>query len=79
MGKFYRANQEVKQLLKEEGLVFHDREEQGVSYFTDHRTGRQVLINQKRNYIKFLDNQGVLIDVSSSYTDNQIKDFLRKE
>jgi hypothetical protein len=79
MGKFYRANQEVRQLLKDEGLVFHDREESGVNYFTDHRTGRQVLVNQKRNYIKFLDNRGILVGVASSFTDNQIKDFLRKE
>jgi hypothetical protein len=77
MGKFYRANQDLSTFLQELGLTFHDREEHGVSYFTDHSTGKQVLVNSKRNYIKFLDNAGRLIGLSNSYTDNQIEKFLK--
>ena len=76
MGKFYRANQDLSQFLLNLGLTFHNREEQGISYYTDHKTGNQVLINSKRNYIKFLDNSGYMVGLSSSYTDNQIENFL---
>ena len=76
MGKFYRANQDLNNFLLEQGLVFHDREERGINYFTDHNTGLQILVNSKRSYIKFLDNTGRLVGLSSSYTDNQIKKFL---
>lgn len=76
MGKFYTANEELTEYLVELGLTFHNREETEVMYFTDHSSGKQVRIEPTKKLVSLLDNQGIVVDYSSSYTDNQIKKFL---
>lgn len=76
MGKFYRANEEFKAYLLTIGFTFHDREEETISYFTHHETGKQVKVNTEKGLVTLLDNYGHLVDESSSYTDNQIIKFL---
>jgi hypothetical protein len=77
MGKFYSANDELKNYLVEIGLEFHDRGESGVSYFTAPFSGKQVKINNEIKLVSFLDNTGIEIDSSSCFTDNQIEKFLK--
>lgn len=76
MSTFYRANAELKTYLEEVGLTFHDREEEEVNYLTDHNSGKQVKVDFKNSLITFLDNSGDVVDESSSFTDNQIMNFL---
>lgn len=76
MGRFYTANSELKDFLLEQGMTFHDREEEEFSYYTDHFSGKQVKINNNTKLVSFLDAKGLVLDTSSCYTDNQIKKFL---
>lgn len=76
MGRFYTANEELAAYLVELGLTFHNREETEVSYYTDHTSGKQVKIESDKKLVTLLDNQGITVDYSSSFTDNQIKKFL---
>lgn len=76
MGKFYTANEELENYLVKSGLTFHDREENEVSYYTDHKTGNQVKIDKSTKLVSLLDNFGQLIDISTCFTDNQIDKFL---
>tara|TARA_R110000851_G_scaffold97156_4_gene210695 strand:+ start:37 stop:273 length:237 start_codon:yes stop_codon:yes gene_type:complete len=76
MGKFYTANEQLQNYLIESGLTFHDREDSLVSYFTDHRTGNQVKLNNSNKLVSLLNSFGQLIDISSCFTDNQINKFL---
>ncbi len=77
MGKFYRANQELGNYLTSIGLTFHDREDSLVQYYTNHATGRQVKIDQQSKLVTLLDNRGEVVDYSSSYTNNQIKEHIK--
>lgn len=79
MSKFYTANEELGKYLKKLGLTFHNREEEGISYFTDSKTGKQVKINSLVNTIAFLDSRGFEVDYSSSYTSKEIQSFLNTE
>jgi hypothetical protein len=76
MGKFYTATEELKNYLVEKGLTFHDRENPEVSYYTDHNTGNQIKVDIKNQIVSLLNNFGLLIDISSCFTDNQINKFL---
>ena len=76
MGKFHTVNEQLEDYLVESGLTFHDREEPGIKYYTDHKTGNQVKLNYNNTLAYLLDNSGQLIDMSSAFTDNQIKKFL---
>ena len=77
MSKFYRANTELKNYLTSgKGLTFHNREETSVNYFTDHNTGKQVRVNTSNNLISLLSPKGVVVESSSSFTNNQIDKFL---
>lgn len=76
MGKFYTANKQLEDYLVKSGLTFHDRGEEEFSYFTDHKTGNQVKIDNSDKLISLLDGFGYLIDISSCFTDTQIDKFL---
>lgn len=76
MGKFYTANDQLKSYLKENNLTFHSREDVIINYYT-HPSGKQIKINTNNNLITFLNKNGNLVDESSSFTDNQIKNFLQ--
>jgi len=76
MGKFYRANQELKDYLLGAGLTFHDIGETNLNYFTEPYSGKQVKIDTKSNLVSLIDAKGNTIDFSSSFTDNQIIKFL---
>lgn len=79
MGKFYRANEEFTNFLITLGFTFHQREAEensDIQYYTHHETGKQVRVDIKSNYITLLSNKGLVEDESSSFTDNQIKNFL---
>lgn len=79
MGKFYRVNREFKDLLKDLKFTFHNREETastGVSYYTQHQTGKQIKIDSKHNFIVLLDNKGEVVDESYTFTEKEINNFL---
>ena len=79
MGKFYTANNELKDYLVGLGFPFHDRgEDDGILYYTEHTTGKQVKINNNVNLITLIDPYGRIEDESTSFTDNQIVKFLDK-
>ena len=76
MGTFYTANEDFKTYLLANGFTFHDREEPEVCYYTHHATGNQVKVDTNINLVTLLDQNGSLVDSSSSFTDNQIQKFL---
>lgn len=76
MGKFYTANEEFKTYLLTLGFTFHDREEDKISYYTEHNSGKQVKVDNEKNLVTLLDQSGNVVDSSSSFTDNQIEKFL---
>lgn len=77
MGTFYRADKELSNyLVTDLGFTFHDRNEPEVEYYTEHKTGKQVKIDTVKNLVTLLDNTGKVVDSSSSFTDNQILNFL---
>lgn len=77
MGTFYTANNNLKEYLLQNGCTFHDREDSKISYYT-HLSKNQVKVDTEKNLVTLLDETGREIDSSSSFTDNQIKNFLNK-
>lgn len=75
MGTFYKANQELKDYLISIGFIFHDRSDADTQYFT-HPSGNQIKVETKNKFVTLLDNQGYVVEESTSFTDNQIEEFI---
>ena len=75
--KFFRANKAFVDYIKVIGFQY--RHVDGKSQYYTNKRGNQIRIDYENGIISLLNNKGYVVDYSSTFTNEQIDNFARKD